>query len=263
MQCPLIAVLLAFVAFSSAAANPQLLSAHLKMLDVMSATSEMQRSNPVLASTCFDEYKSVMDDYNEVYKKEYNQCDNTRIEGTNGILTQYDPLVDDLGSSVYRSCQVLINCSQKQNNSLDALNCLSVQGSADSRNSYEVSSNATISAGILAQSIKDLQFTFELCANKSAKYFENKSGVAYIDFQNCLKGYDTWTKPDSTASPSTTIRPNTTEIPTTTEAPTTSTHRPNHSTERPSTISHFQSNDGKPNKGWEGKLDNIINHIFN
>ncbi|KAH8316429.1 hypothetical protein KR067_007826 [Drosophila pandora] len=263
MQSHLIAVLLAFVAFSSCTASPQLLSAHLKMLDVMSATNEMQRNNPDQASACFNQYVSNVNDLSEAYKKEYDQCMNTRIEGTNGLLKEYDPLVESLASSSYQSCQAFYNC-RNQNDSLNALNCLSVEGNDNSKSAYQVSSNATISAGILTQKIKDQDFIFELCANNSAIYFDNKSGVALIDFQNCLKGHDTWTTPSSSSSESSTEAPTTRTTPTTsTTHGSSSSYHPTTTTQRPSTISHFQSNDGKKINGWESKLDNIFNHILN
>lgn len=96
------------------------------MLDVMSATNEMQRNNPDQASACFNQYVSNVNDLSEAYKKEYDQCMNTRIEGTNGLLKEYDPLVESLAYSSYQSCQAFYEC-RNQNDSLNALNCLSVE----------------------------------------------------------------------------------------------------------------------------------------
>lgn len=126
MQSHFIAVLVAFVAFRSCAANPHLVSAHLKMLDAMSATNEMQRNNPELSSACFNQYISTINDLTETYQQEYDQCESTRTEGASGLLNEYDPLVEYLVSSSYQSCETLLEC-RSQNGSLDALSCISVQ----------------------------------------------------------------------------------------------------------------------------------------
>ncbi|XP_017019699.1 uncharacterized protein [Drosophila kikkawai] len=284
MHTHFIAILLAAVAIGSSSANPSLVSGPSKMFQIMSATNELQRNNPALATACFNHYQVVFDDDYTAYEAEYKQCDDEFGAGKNGVLERYNSNVWELSNTTYASCKALIDCDQRSN-SLDSLNCYSTQGNDNSNEVKNVATNASITAGTLNQEINNLDFTRQLCANNSARNYETRSAQSYVDFQDCLAGKTPVPEPTTTTSQPitsvpTTVEPPTTPRPTTTPAPTETTEttrgeQPTTTPEQssspwitqtypPSTVSPFNhgGSSAEEKKQWMNKLDNILKHLL-
>ncbi|KAH8290251.1 hypothetical protein KR054_001449 [Drosophila jambulina] len=294
MQSHFIAILLAAVAIGSSTANPSLVSGPSRMFEVMSATSEMQRNNPALATACFNYFQGVFNDDYAAYEADFKQCNDEYDAGQNGVLEKYNANVWELSNSTYDSCKALIDCDQRSN-SLDSLNCYSAQGNNNSKEVYSVATNASITAGILNQEITNLDFTRNLCANNSARSYEARSAASYVDFQNCLAGKTALPDPTTTTRQPITSEPTTTTQPTTTQPTTTQSTTRQPTTNVPTTVptvptvtsdtTRYEQSSSTPipdlpsttgtlpparhgessaeeKKQWMNKLDNILKHLL-
>ncbi|XP_017010095.2 uncharacterized protein [Drosophila takahashii] len=187
MHSHLIAILLATVAIGSCIANPSLISGPSRMMQIMSATSEMQRANPQQTSGCFNYYNAILESDWAAYQEEYKQCDVKYDDSYGATLKQYDSIVSELDNSTQASCNDLIKCNWG-GNSLHSLACYSTKGSRTTKNLTEVTSSAVDFYASLSQEIKQLDYTCELCYNASARNYEIRSGNTYTEFQACLLG---------------------------------------------------------------------------
>ncbi|XP_016985956.1 bypass of stop codon protein 1 [Drosophila rhopaloa] len=266
MQSHLIAILLATVAIGSCLANPSLISGPSRMLEIMSATSEMQRNNPQLASACFAYYNDVFKSDYDVYEREYNQCLDRFNGGRDEVLRRYNPVVWDLSNSTFDSCAYLLDCDNLTN-SQDSLNCYANEGPKRSKELTTVSANASTSFGSLTQEVEQLSFTRELCCNSSARNYEVRSGESYDSFQSCLAGQTPVPQITTTTPAPITTTPNTTTTSTTTTNTTskpTTTPSTTSSTTSGTIASHVgddESNSGHSKHRWGNKLNNIFKHV--
>ncbi|XP_017019702.1 uncharacterized protein [Drosophila kikkawai] len=187
MQAQYIAILLAAMAIGSSSANPTLVSGPSKMFEIMSATSEMQRNNPALASACFGYYQGVFDDDYAAYQVEYNQCSSKFDSGKSGTLERYESYVWSLSNTTYDSCKFLLECDQNSN-SLDSLNCYSAQGTNHSTVATNISHEASVYIGALMQEISLYEFARDACFTECGHTYETRSAKSYVEFQDCLAG---------------------------------------------------------------------------
>ncbi|XP_020803345.1 uncharacterized protein LOC110180064 [Drosophila serrata] len=198
MQVQFIAILLAAVAIGSSAANPSLVSGPSKMFEIMSATSEMQRNNPALATACFTYYQGVFDEDYKSYQVEYDGCTSKFDSGKLDSMERYESYVWTLSNSTYDSCRFLLECDQA-NNSLDSLNCYSAQGTNHSKVASDISHDAAVYIGALMQEISLYEFARNACITDCTHNYEVRSDKSYVEFQSCLDG--------KTAVPEPTVAP--------------------------------------------------------
>ncbi|KAH8253752.1 hypothetical protein KR032_006768, partial [Drosophila birchii] len=184
MQAQFIAILLAI---GSTAANPSLISGPSKMFQIMSATSEMQRNNPALASSCFNYYQDIFNEDYSSYETEYKQCSSQFDAGKQDTLDRYESYVWNLSNNTYDSCKFLLGCDQA-NNSLDSLNCYSAQGTNHSTVASDISHSAAVYIGALMQEISLYEFSRDACYTDCTHNYEVRSGKSYVEFQSCLDG---------------------------------------------------------------------------
>ncbi|KAH8348329.1 hypothetical protein KR084_006499 [Drosophila pseudotakahashii] len=266
MHSHLIAILLATVAIGSCIANPSLISGPSRMMQIMSATSEMQRANPQQSTDCFNYYNAILESDWAAYEDEYAQCGDKFKGGKLEVLERYDNVVWKVSNSTFDTCAWLLDCDFK-NNSQDALQCYSAQGPESSKNLTAISSDASISYGSLGQEIQTLDYTRELCCNTSARNYEIRSGKTYADFQGCLLGLSPVpevTTTTTTSTTSTTSRPITTTTPQPSSSTQSSTAAASTSTVQPTKISHIESDgniSGNSKHRLAHKLDSIYKHV--
>ncbi|EDW48395.1 GM19930 [Drosophila sechellia] len=245
MQSHLVAILLATVAIGSCIANPNLISGPSRILEIMSATSEVQRNNPQLSKECFDYYYDLFETEYAEYVDEYNLCLDKFDGGYEQVLEQYNPVVWDLSNSTFESCMFLLDCD-KQNNSENALSCYSTEGPKNSKQLSSVASNASVSVVTLRQEVETLVFTRDQCRSASSRSYEIRSSESSEDLQKCL---------NATPSPSTTTpSPSTASS----SAPISST------TSSPSTVAHFspvEKSSGNSRHRFPRRLEHIFKHI--
>nr|XP_016928079.1 uncharacterized protein LOC108008694 [Drosophila suzukii] len=260
MNSHLIAILLATVAIGSSIANPSLLSGPSRIMEIMSATSEMQRNNPQLAAACFNYYDGVFKNDWSIYEDEYNQCVDKYEGGHKEVLRQYDSVVWDLSNSTFDSCMFLLDCDNK-NDSQKALSCYAVEGPKYAKNLTAVGSSASVFYGSLGQEIEQLAYTRELCCNTSARNYEVRSGNSYEAFQSCMAGLSpvpvdtTTSRPISSTSPPPTTQQSTTQS--SSSAPQITTVRPNQSSHIESEVRSSANN----NHRLARKLESIYRHV--
>ncbi|KAH8266283.1 hypothetical protein KR038_006118, partial [Drosophila bunnanda] len=187
MQAQFIAILVAAVAIGSSTANPNLVSGPSKMFEIMSATSEMQRNNPGVASACFAYYQGVFDDDYKIYKVEYDECTSKFDSGKQDSMERYESYVWTLSNSTYDSCRSLLQCDQAYN-SLESLNCYSAQGTNQSKVANDISHDAAVYIGALMQEISLYEFARNACITDCTHNYEVRSGKSYVEFQSCLDG---------------------------------------------------------------------------
>ncbi|XP_033153314.1 uncharacterized protein DDB_G0271670 [Drosophila mauritiana] len=279
MQSHLIAVLLATVAIGSCIANPNLISGPSRILEIMSATSEVQRNNPQLTIECFDYYNDLFKTEYAEYVDEYNLCLDKYDGGYEQVLEQYNPVVWDLSNSTFDSCMFLLDCD-KQNNSENALSCYSTEGPKNSKQLSSVASNASVSVVTLRQEVETLVFTRDQCCSASSRSYEIRSGESYEDLQKCLNGEipvpdrSTTTSSSSTSTSATTPTVSTTgSASTTTPSPSSTTPSPStasssapisSTTSSPSTVAHFspvENSSGNSQHRFPRRLEHIFKHI--
>ncbi|XP_017010138.2 uncharacterized protein [Drosophila takahashii] len=203
MDFHLNAILLATVAIGSCIANPSIITGPFRMLEIMSATSEMQQNNPQRSAACFNYYDGVFKSDWAAYENGYNQCVNNYEDSHKRVLERYDPIVWDLGNTVKSSCGHLLECHNK-GDSQKSLSCYATEAPKHSKNVTAVGSNASIFHGSLGQEIDQLVYTRELCSNTSAREYEIRSGESYEAFQSCMAGLS----PVPEDHPTTTYIPN-------------------------------------------------------
>ncbi|XP_022233535.2 protein TsetseEP [Drosophila obscura] len=264
-----IVMLLACLAAScSSTATPTTqMFGHSRMLQLMSSTAELQKSNPTRSLECFQYYSEEFDKHLKQYEYEYGLCKDQATEQTADLYAKYNQVVYSLGNSTIDVCKALTNCTYGAN-ALDNLNCYSAQGSESVRNAYNLSSTASLYSADLTQDIQQVTFREEGCSNSSARRYEARLDQTYIDLQNCLSGAipvpaQTSTptpSPPSTTTPRTTPAPTSSGIPSSSTAPTTrestlsTRNYPEASTDGGST-SHRKKH------GLASKIGSIINHI--
>nr|CBA35172.1 CG10912 protein [Drosophila melanogaster] len=271
MQSHLIAILLATVAIGSCIANPNLISGPSRILEIMSATSEIQRNNPQLTVECFDYYNDVFKTEYSEYVDEYNLCVDKYDGGYEQVLEQYNSVVWDLSNSTFESCMFLLDCD-KQNNSENALSCYSTEGPTYSKQLSNVAANASVSVSSLRQQVDTLVFTRDQCCSATSRNYEIRSGESYEDLQKCLSGENpvperstTTTSSSSSSSTSTTAANPTTTTTTPSPSTTTSSSSTSSTTRSPSTVAHFSSvenSSGNSQHRFPRRLDNIFKHIL-
>ncbi|EDV55010.1 flocculation protein FLO11 [Drosophila erecta] len=283
MQSSLIAILLATVAIGSCTANPSLISGPSRILEIMSATSDMQRNNPQLALECFDYYNALFKSEYEEYVDEYNQCITTYDGGYELVLQRYVPIAWGISNTTFDSCMYLLDCDN-QNSSENALSCYASEGPIKSKELSSVAYNASTQVSSLRQEVEQLVFTRDQCCNESSRNYEISSGESYQALQNCLAGLSpvpessttTTTSATTTTPQTTTTTPQpttTTPQPTTTASPVvstvSSTTRPattsapiisTSSTGSPSTAARFSSMENNSGR-FARKLDSIFKHM--
>ncbi|XP_017010097.2 uncharacterized protein [Drosophila takahashii] len=261
MHSHIIAILLATVAIGSCMANPSLISGPSRMMQIMSATSEVQRANPQQTNSCFNYYNAILEADWAAYEDEYAQCGDEFNGGKQEVLEWYDSIVWKVSNSTFETCARLLDCDFK-NNSQDALQCYSAEGPESSKNLTAISSDASLSYGSLGQEIQKLDYTRELCCNTSARNYEIRSGNTYTEFQGCLLGVHP--VPEVTTTTTTTSRPTTTTTPQPSSSTQSSTAAAPASTAQPTKISQIDSDEhisGNSKHRLAHKLDSIYKHV--
>ncbi|EDW91699.1 cell wall integrity and stress response component 2 [Drosophila yakuba] len=271
MQSHLIAILLATVAIGSCVANPNLISGPSQMLEIMRATSEMQRNNPQLAGQCFDYYYPLLENIYDDYQKEYNRCIAVFEGGKAEVNQRYVPIVWGISNTTFVSCMKLLDCDY-QNSSQNALSCYAEQGPVGSRDLSSVAFNASTQVSSLLQQIEQLEFTRDLCCNTSSRNYEIRFTEANQNLQKCLSGLSPVPESSTTSTTSTTTTITTaapvSTVPTdspTTIAETTSAPIISSSTTRaPSTVAHFsavENSSGSSQNRFARRVESILKHI--
>ncbi|XP_043644487.1 uncharacterized protein LOC122614080 [Drosophila teissieri] len=267
MQSHLIAILLATVAIGSCVANPNLISGPSQMLEIMRASSEMQRNNPQLVLECFDYYKPLLQDDYDAYQVEYNQCIAKFDGGKAEVQQRYVPVVWGISNTTFDSCMELLDCDNK-NSSENALSCYAEQGPIRSKDLSSVAFNASTQVSSLLQEVEQLGFTRDLCCNASARNYEINSAKTNQALQQCLASVVP--VPESSTTSSTSATSSTTAAPVSTDSPTTvaeSTSTPiisSSTTRSPSTVAHFsavESSSGNSQNRFARKVESILKHI--
>ncbi|XP_016946537.1 uncharacterized protein LOC108022196 [Drosophila biarmipes] len=261
MSPHLIAILLATVAIGYASANPSLISGPSRIMEIMSATSEMQRNNPQLASACFNYYDGVFKQDWILYEDEYNQCVDKYEGGHQEVLKRYDSVVWDLSNSTFDACMFLLDCDNK-NDSQNALSCYAIEGPKYAKNLTAIGSSASVFYGSLGQEIEQLVYTRELCCNTSARNYEIRSGNSYEAFQSCMAGESPVPQDTTTSRPisTTTVPPTTQES----SPPASSSTAAPITTAQPNQISHIESDErssANSNHRLARKLESIYRHV--